>query len=185
MNNYLGIMNDFEIKTERLVITNWEFSDFEDFKALATNPKVIRYIGEGKLWSDEKIIEALQRQNSLVKEYGFCFGALRDRHTKNLMGLAGIQPLGNTKDYEIGWWLAPEYWKQGFGIEAAKAIVNFAFNRLQLPRVKAIVHPENIASKRIIEKLGMKLEGDVTGQDLGLIYPRAKIELYCLENDKN
>lgn len=92
-----------------------------------------------------------------------------------------MQPLGTTPEVEIGWWLAPEHWGRGLATEAAGAVVDFAFRETGLHRVLAIARPENRASTRIMEKLGMRLSGRHTGRALGLHQPDVVVVAYSLE----
>jgi ribosomal-protein-alanine N-acetyltransferase len=75
-----------------------------------------------------------------------------------VIGFCGIQPLEETGDIEIGWWLAKQYWGRGLASEAAACALADAFERVGLRRVVAIAVEENRASTRIMEKLGMRYE---------------------------
>jgi RimJ/RimL family protein N-acetyltransferase len=65
-------------------------------------------------------------------------------------------------EIEIGYRLHPDYWNRGLITEAARAVRNHAFADLKLPRVISLVHPENIPSRRVAEKNGMKVEKEIT-----------------------
>ena len=56
---------------------------------------------------------------------------------------------------EIGWRLAAEYWNHGYATEAARAVLRFGFDTLQLDEIVAFTVPDNLASRRVMEKLGM------------------------------
>lgn len=60
---------------------------------------------------------------------------------------------------EIGYELTPEYWRKGFMTEAIQKILEYGFNALGLNRIEALVEPENVNSRRILEKIGLKDEG--------------------------
>lgn len=55
--------------------------------------------------------------------------------------------------------LAPQYWGRGYATEAASAVMTFAFEQLEVHRIAATTHPDNVASRRIMQKLGMEYEG--------------------------
>ena len=61
---------------------------------------------------------------------------------------------------EIGWRLAFDHWGQGFVTEAALAVMDYAFNELNLPEIVSFTVPENIASQRVMEKIGMVYDPD-------------------------
>ena len=65
-------------------------------------------------------------------------------------------------EIEIGYRLPPDYWNRGLITEAARAVRNHAFADLKLPRVISLVHPENIPSRRVAEKNGMKVGKQIT-----------------------
>lgn len=65
-------------------------------------------------------------------------------------------------EVEIGYRLNPDYWNRGLITEAARAVRDHAFADLKLPRVISLVHPENIPSRRVAEKNGMKVENEIT-----------------------
>jgi RimJ/RimL family protein N-acetyltransferase len=69
-------MNSIVIETERLFLREWIREDFHRFKPIATNPKVMKYIGTGELWSDERIDRFIDNNIDLYKKYGFCLWAL-------------------------------------------------------------------------------------------------------------
>lgn len=60
---------------------------------------------------------------------------------------------------EIGYLLDPAYWGHGFATEAARLLLEFGFTRLQLHRMEADTEPDNVASRRVLEKIGMRYEG--------------------------
>jgi ribosomal-protein-alanine N-acetyltransferase len=64
-------------------------------------------------------------------------------------------------EVEIGYRLNPAYWNRGLITEAARAVRDHAFEDLNLPRVISLIHPENIPSRRVAEKNGMKVEKEI------------------------
>jgi [ribosomal protein S5]-alanine N-acetyltransferase len=151
-------MDGIVIATERLFLKEWLPENFPDFKPIATNPQVMRYIGTGELWSDERIKQFIDNQIARYKQYKFCFWALIHRNTHALIGLCGLSLLNKPDEIEIGWWLIPEYWGQGLATEAAQAVMSYGFEQLNLPRIVSIAQPANQRSIRVMEKLGMHFE---------------------------
>ncbi|MDJ0636087.1 MAG: GNAT family N-acetyltransferase [Xenococcaceae cyanobacterium MO_188.B29] len=88
---------------------------------------------------------------------------IRVKKNNFLVGI-GIVSLGkhhNNIDTEISYQLLPEWWGKGYGTEAVQAVLNHALTVLGLPRVIAETQIANIASCRLLERMGMRLEGTV------------------------
>jgi RimJ/RimL family protein N-acetyltransferase len=175
---------DFRIETERLILRAWEACDFEPFRAIASDPEVMRYVGSGEPWSDAQIQQFIARQTRGIEVDGYGLGALVSSDGGELLGQAGLQALGWTHEVEIGWWLARGHWGRGLATEVGRAIVRFAFERAGLTRVVAIAQLENGASIRVMEHLGMRFERCATGQELGLRDPDVEVMFYSLEKDE-
>ncbi|MBD2020428.1 GNAT family N-acetyltransferase [Leptolyngbya sp. FACHB-36] len=149
-------MDGIVLETEQLFLCEWSLKDFDAFKAIATNPTVMQFIGTGALWSDDRIQQWIEKQIFLYTNYQFCNWVLIDKMTQAFMGFCGLQPFN--QEIEIGWWLAPEYWGKGFATESAQAAMADGFNRLNLSRIVSIAQPANHRSIRVMEKLGMQFE---------------------------
>src|SRR6266849_3342817 len=143
------------METERLKLSPWGEDDIPSLRALSTDPEVVRYISDGVPWPEERIREFFERQRRLYAERGYCMWRL-SAGGGELIGFCGIQPLGDTGEIEIGWWLAKAYWGRGLATEAARCALSDAFERVGLRRVVAIAQEANRATTRIMEKLGMK-----------------------------
>ncbi len=170
----------FAIETPRLRIRPWHSADLPVFRGLVTDPKVMRYIGQGVAWTEETIDGFMARQREHLERVGFCLGAIEVRGDSRVVGLAGLQPLGTTSDVEIGWWLTPAAWGNGYATEAGRGSAEFAFEKGALSSVVAITHPENLRSQAVMRRLGMTFERAATGRDLGLRVPDVPIVLYRL-----
>ncbi len=173
----------FVIDTARLVIRPWvEDKERTAFVALATDPEIMQYITHGRPWTGEEIDAFFERQRSSLAKHGFCQGALVEWASGSVVGLAGLHPLGTTGDVEAGWWVARDRWGRGYATEAAFALRDFAFRELRLPRLAAIAHPDNAASIRVMEKIGLTFERRATGHELGLRVPDVEVVLYAAAN---
>ena len=93
------------LESERLVVRSWSAADREDFAAMARDPELMRYIRGGTPFSEEEIDEFLARQARQLAEHCVCMGAMVEKESGRIVGVAGIQPLGTTSDLEIGWWV--------------------------------------------------------------------------------
>jgi ribosomal-protein-alanine N-acetyltransferase len=78
--------------------------------------------------------------------------------------------LEGTPEIELAYGLAKPYWGSGFATEAARACLRYGFAEMKLERIVAVVNPGNVASQRVLEKLGMKYTRDVHHYDADLMY---------------
>jgi RimJ/RimL family protein N-acetyltransferase len=168
----------FVLTTPRLLIRPWLPADRSGFEALTRDPEVMRYVHAGEPYTDLEIDEFLARQTRQNDELGVCMGALIERATETLVGVAGVQPLGTTGDLEIGWWLARDRWGRGYATEAGEAAMRHVLETLDRPRVVAIIDPGNEPSRRVVARLGMQYERRCTGADLGHRAPGIVVDLF-------
>ena len=146
------------LETDRLTLTTWEPSDWLAFRPIATDVEVMRYITGGVPWTDERIQLFVNRQVELFSERGFCRWKLLLKPAQEMIGFCGLGFWGDLPDPDIGWWLARAYWGRGLATEAARVALQDAFERVGLERIISIARSANIASTRIMEKSGLKLE---------------------------
>ena len=172
----------FFVESERLLIRPWQDpTDRPAFVAMSGDPVMMRYMSDGIPWSDTMNDEFFERQRRQLDAAGVCMGALVLKATDDVIGVAGLQPLGGTGDLEVGWWVMRAQQGQGYATEAGAALIAHALDVLALPRVKAIAHPGNQASRRVMEKVGMRYEGVVTGRQLGHRVEEMEVVLYGIE----
>lgn len=157
------------LKTDRLNLEPWSEQDWLQLKPIAQDPEVVRYISNGQPWPEERIREFAVRQVMCFRERGFCMWRLFWKGTTQLIGFCGLQPMAGTSEIEIGWWLAPRWWRQGLATEAAREAMRDALTRIGLERIVAIAQPENRASIRIMEKLGMRYERDTVHREIPVV----------------
>ena len=137
-----------------------------EFRAIAADPDVMRYIGDGKPWPEERARQFVERQIALFGERGFCLWKLLPKQGGGLIGFCGLQPLPETEpetlletaEIEVGWWLARAWWGRGLATEAARVALRDGFERVGLQRIVAIAQPANTPSIGIMRKLGMRFE---------------------------
>ena len=76
------------METERLELAEWEAGDWIDFRPIATDPEVMRYIGTGATWSDDQIQRAVARQIDNAERFGFCLWKLVEKESRRLIALS-------------------------------------------------------------------------------------------------
>jgi len=142
--------------------------DLDDLFALYHSPDVRKYYSEG-IPSYEETKQELERMiQYCYAKYGFGMWATIHRETGKFIGRCGLTPMDieGHEEIEIGYMLAKEYWGQRLATEAAKTILDYGFNQVELSRLICVINPGNQASSRVAVKLGMTLEidGDVNGE---------------------
>jgi len=148
------------LETDRLWLCPWELSNIPAARPVFGDPEVMRYINGGIPRSDDQIRESILRQQNHFRSRGFCLWKLLLKSDGRLIGDCGLQPLelDGVSEVEIGWRLAKDQWGHGFATEAARVALRHAVEYAHLERVIAIAMPENHASLRIMEKLGLTYE---------------------------
>ncbi len=128
--------------------------------ALNSDPEVMRFI-TGKPETREGTLEMIERVKARWAEWGYSWWSIFEREGGALIGAGCIQHLGRDKanPLEIGWRLRRDKWHQGFASEAAQAMAAFAFETVGTPQLVAVCDPENKASSRVMERLGMSYRG--------------------------
>jgi RimJ/RimL family protein N-acetyltransferase len=129
----------------------------------------MRYIASGVPWPEEQSREFVARQMALFAARQFCLWKLLPKQGGPLIGFCGLQPLPETPEIEIGWWLARACWGRGLATEAARLALHDGFARVGLTRVVSIAQPANTASVRIMQKLGMRYEGMREAGDIPVV----------------
>ena len=149
------------IETPRLLLRRWSEESIEDLRALSSDPQVMRYVGPGKVWEEELIQEKHRETLEHWEKYGYGWRIAVDRTDGSLVGLAALNRLGPIVEglpesyHEIGWWITPRRWRQGFGTECGLALREDAFRRLGAECIVGRYRPANLGSGRIMDKLGM------------------------------
>ena len=152
-----------ELTTERLHLRPFTLADHRAIHAIYADPAVMRYVGHGAHRTMAETASALRTYGDVLTRHGFSFLAVTERDGGALLGDGGLHPLGGAgPDVELGYTLAGHAWGRGYATELGRALVEFAFTELGLPRVVAQVEPANEASRRVLGKLGMEERGTRT-----------------------
>jgi ribosomal-protein-alanine N-acetyltransferase len=143
------------IATARLLLRAFTDEDDAPLHRVMADRDVMRYFPRPDPPTREQIQRLIAAQLKHWEEHGFGWWAVQLASTAELIGWSGLQFLSETDETEVAYLLGRRYWGRGLATEAARAGLSFAFETLGLERIVAIVHPENVASRRVIEKLGM------------------------------
>lgn len=154
------------LHTERLRLRPFVEADAADYaRQVFSNPAVMRYMNVVGSVPPSPLAYAMQvigRREAEWAVRGYGAWAVTNRADGALMGHAGLYHIDGTAVIEIGYALGEAYWGQGYATEAARAVLCFAFTRAALPRIVAVAFPQNIASLRVMQKIGMRYTGLTT-----------------------
>ena len=173
-----------ELRTERLLLREWSDEDLDPFAALNADPEVMRFMP--KLLSRDECAARIQSIREHFRDHGFGLWAVEVRNVCPFVGFVGLNIPRFEAPFmpcvEIGWRLAREAWGQGFATEAARAAVARGFDVLGLQEILSFTVPDNVRSRRVMERLGMKHDpaGDFDHPLLAEGHPLRKHVLYRL-----
>jgi RimJ/RimL family protein N-acetyltransferase len=140
----------------------WRSSDLEVFAALNADRRVMEFFPKTLDRAESDAIAA--RIGEHFERHGFGLWAVEVVGIADFIGFVGLNvpnfEAHFTPCVEIGWRLACEHWGRGYAIEAARAALDFAFDRLQLEQVVSMTVPANLRSWRVMERLGMTRSAD-------------------------
>lgn len=164
-----------EVETVRLRLRMFAPSDLDGLSRILSDPRVVAFLGveAGKPFSGAECEQVLDTAIAAWSKYGFGRWAVIDKATGEMIGLCGLRSREGTP--ELLYILAEAYWNKGLATEAAGACLRFGFEELELSRIIAFTRPDHVASRRVLEKLGMSYEGEVREADVdGVLYAIAR-----------
>jgi [ribosomal protein S5]-alanine N-acetyltransferase len=162
-----------KFRTQRLVARSWRVGDLPLAIELWGDPAVTALIdSRGKL-SEAQIEEKLRTEIERERVHGVQYWVLFSGD--DFVGCAGLRPWADTPgeaNFEVGFHLTRRCWGNGYATEAARGALDYAWQRLGLPKVYAGHHPDNRVSRHIlVEKLGFSFIGNVFYEPTGLMHP--------------
>lgn len=123
---------------------------------LDSDPRVMRYIGNGRASTREQIDDAMRRLPRAYALYpGLGTWRATRRDTGDFIGWFALKYVPGTADVEVGYRLRHGMWGRGFATEVARELVRYGFDDLGLKRIIGVTHPDNVASQRVLEKIGL------------------------------
>jgi [ribosomal protein S5]-alanine N-acetyltransferase len=145
------------LETERLRLRWFDPADAAFMLGLLNEPSWIANIGdrnvrtldEARAWINDRLIAAYHKQ-------GFGFWAVERRSDGELLGMCGLVKRDTLPEVDVGYAFTPPHWGQGYAREAAAACLRHAHEQIGLRRVLAITVPDNKASARVLEAIGMR-----------------------------
>ena len=147
------------IETPRLKIRWLEVGDAAFIYTLVNDPTWIRYIGDknvSNLADAKAYIETGPLE--MYQNLGFGLNHVSLKQEDTPIGICGLLKRESLADVEIGFAFLPEFRRQGYALEAATAILDYGSAGLGISRIVAILTPDNLASRKLLCKLGFEFE---------------------------
>lgn len=166
------------LETKRLLLRHFVLSDLNDLFSFYSDPDVIKYIPDAPRTYAETKEELEWFMNGHPKFPELGLWATIHRETGQFIGRCGLLPwtIDEQKEVEIAFAFSRAYWGQGFGTEAAQALLQYGFGHLQFSRLICLIERENLASIKVATKIGMIFEKE--GRD-----EKGPFLIYALKKD--
>lgn len=148
------------LETKRLILRHQVLDDLDSLWALYCNPNITKYIPDAPRSREEAQGELEWHMNGHPRHPELGLWATILKENGKFIGRCGLLPweIDGILEVEVAYTIAEEYWGQGLGSEAAQAILQYGFEKLNLTRLICLIEPENIGSQKVADKMGMSLE---------------------------
>ena len=144
-------------ETERLILRPLDENDIDAVFALRNDAEIMRFIRAPRNRAESVNWIKLVSSRWQDEKIGFC--AVIEKATSKFIGWCGLWRLVETGETEIGYAIDKKCWGRGYATEAAAQILFYGFDDLKLAKIVAVTRLDNTASRRVMEKLGMKFDG--------------------------
>jgi ribosomal-protein-alanine N-acetyltransferase len=148
------------LETDRLVVRPFVAGDHDRLYAMRADEAVSRYLG-GTENLVEKVASRLQYYVDHHARHGYAMGLVSLKSSPGMIGWGGLQHLDDGDEVEVGYAFGRAHWGRGYATELAAAWLRYGFGHLGLDRIVAVASPENIASRHVMQKLGMQHEKNI------------------------
>ncbi len=168
-----------QIETPRLILRKFTLEDLDTYhEQIYGDAEVTRYLPGGQPRPKEHSEMVLNYFIDHDREHGFSPWAVIDRVSGQLLGHCGLIHVLDEPEVEIIYALGKSTWGKGLATEAASACLDHAYNHLDMDEIIALAYPENTASQRVMQKLGMQDEGATD------LFYNAELALYTIYREE-
>ena len=156
------------ITTKRLKLRSPRYPDLNDMVEMDMEEDVQKYLYLSAQTFVAKPEKASLRKSlkEIIKsgdQKGGAIWVIEDKYSGHFIGLISLELAPAINKMSLSFRLKPEIWRHGYATEAVRAVVEFAFDKLMFGELSALIHPDNIASQRVIEKAGFRRDGLLFG----------------------
>jgi ribosomal-protein-alanine N-acetyltransferase len=149
------------LETERLILREINHEDLEDLLQIWGDEEAMRLFP--KTLDREEMAAWIDRNLTRYEQTGHGILAVILKSEGTFIGDCGlvIQDVDGVEELEVGYHFNKKYWGQGLAAEAARGCMAFAFDRLNRRRIISMIRPENLSSRRVAERNGLKIEKEI------------------------
>jgi len=157
------------LETERLQLREFTLDDVDALATIFADPITMQFYPSVKTREETK--QWIEKNNERYKKNSFGLWAVVRKDTDEFIGDCGItiQNIDGEEKPEIGYHIRRGYWKMGYATEAATACRDYGFNVLGLEELGGDIRAENFASRKVAEKIGMKLQKEYIKNGLSMV----------------
>lgn len=173
----------WQLLTDRLKLRPYRPDDVAAMFAVFGDPEVMRYSQSGADPTVEATSIRIQKLIEHQVRFGFSLWVAEDRSSGEILGDCGLKQLEEGPAIEVGYRFARSSWGRGYATEAAAASVHYGFTTLGLERIVAVVEPPNVASLRVLEKVGLRYRRLAHHYGRSMCYLSAEREEFLKQHD--
>jgi RimJ/RimL family protein N-acetyltransferase len=161
------------LETPRLRLRRPSESDTDSLAGMFADARYMRFLGDGTTADRGAAWRAIAGALGHWVLRGYGFFSIEEKAGIPFVGWTGLLHPEGWPGIEIAWGIAPSFWGRGYATEAAGIVLDYAFAKLQMPRLVSIIHPENAASIRVACKIGERFERSIEFQG-------KRVQLYAI-----
>lgn len=148
----------YEAMTGRLYQRPWRFDDVDAVLSMYAKPHVMAWI-PGGAWDRPQTERFVARMIEAHDRQDLCIYPVLRKESDEIIGHCGLNHLERGPEIEIAYLFDEPYWRQGFATEIAGAVLERAFQTLDIERIVAVAFPENTRSFAVMQRIGMRRVG--------------------------
>ncbi|MFM2224010.1 MAG: hypothetical protein RJA07_212 [Bacteroidota bacterium] len=161
----------FYIETERLILRELQPTDAAAFFEMDSNAEVHKYLGNNPVKTIEHIHDVIANIQQQYLDNGIGRWATIEKSSGNFIGWSGLKFRNDEENnhinfYDVGYRLHPNYWGNGYATESCKAALEYGFTTLNANEIIGAANEENKASRRVLEKCGLKFVNQFIWKDI-------------------
>ncbi|AFY88294.1 GCN5-related N-acetyltransferase [Chroococcidiopsis thermalis PCC 7203] len=168
-----------EIHTSRLKLRPYVKEDLDDLHRIFIDPQVRRYLCDDKIMPREWVATEIENNTKCFEQHGFGQWSILLKDNSELIGFCGFRFFyDNPPELQLLYGLSPQYWGQGLATEAATAMIQYGFTEHKFQQIITNTDVENIASVRVMERIGMRFVQRANKEGLDVLYYAISREEY-------